>query len=329
MCCPCGWRRHSVAGNVSENEKTVAQHLHKKPSEVLPAAIAKIVTKNLRTVLTTRKPLTFEYEATHDDTEHSKRWWKSTYYPIPLGNNEYAIGALVQDINEQKLTERRKDDFISMASHELKTPVTTIKAFTQILQHIPNIQEEKAKDHLRKISSEVTRLTKLINDFLDVSKIRTGRLHIIKEPFEFDELVQETLMTYEVLRHDFKITTSGKTNKIIQADRSRVAQVIRNLLDNAIKYSADSKEMEITLSATDTTVTFALQDHGIGISKENQTKIFESFYRAFESEKVDYPGLGIGLYISAEIIKAHAGTIHVKSKKGAGALFYFTLPIEK
>lgn len=307
------------------NGKSVASHLHKTPSQILPESFAKVVTEHLQEVLEKKKVITFEYERPPDDIEQSNRWWVSTYYPIALGDDEYAVGALVQDVTEQKLIDRRKDDFISMASHELKTPVTTIKAFTQILQHVPNISDDKNRDYLLKISSEVNRLTKLINDFLDVSKIRTGRLHIIKEPFEFDDLVYETVAAYDALHKDFDIKLKGKTKKTILADRSRIGQVIRNLLDNAIKYSPHNKTIKITIASLAAGVKFSVQDHGIGISKENQLKIFESFYRAFESDKVDYPGLGIGLYISAEIIKAHGGIIGVQSKKGEGAIFHFTL----
>lgn len=310
------------------NNKTVAEHLNKTPSEILSEPLATMITNNLRLVLKKKRVITFEYQGSPQDTERNNRWWVSTYYPIALGNGEYAVGALVQDITEQKLTERRKDDFISMASHELKTPVTTIKAFTQILQNVPDINAEKNADYLKKISSEVNRLTKLINDFLDVSKIRTGRLHIIKENFEFNELVEETVAAYNTLHKDFKIQVKDSPKRVIKADRSRIAQVICNLLDNAIKYSPYNKSIKITTDVLADGIKFSVQDKGIGISKENQARIFENFYRAFESEKIDYPGLGIGLYISAEIIKAHRGIIAVQSKKGEGSFFHFTLPLE-
>lgn len=310
------------------NGKTVTAHLNKKPSQVLSKPLAKIVMRQLKKVLDTKQVVTVEYQDPSKDTDRTDRWWGSTYYPIKLSNGEYAIGALVQDITEQKLTDRRKDDFISMASHELKTPVTTIKAFTQILQHIPNLDSEKSKDYLQKISSEVNRLTKLINDFLDVSKIRTGRLQIIKEPFKFDELVQEIVQSYKTLNPDFTFKITGSTDKTVIADRSRIGQVIRNLIDNALKYSPKIKQITVALSANDSEVTFKVKDKGIGISKDNQAKIFESFYRAFESEKVDYPGLGIGLYITAEIIKSHKGTITVDSKKGSGSTFICTVPLK-
>ena len=311
------------------NGLPASEHLNKTPAEILPQPLGTSVTKMLQEVLKTKEAITFEYEGPSSDSEREHRWWTSTYYPIELNNGEYAVGALVQDITEQKLSERRKDDFISMASHELKTPVTTIKAFTQILQRVPNIEEEKSKDYLQKISSEVNRLTKLINDFLDISKIRTGRLRIIHEQFSFDELVEECVVAYKALFRDFEIKVEGSVEKDVMADRSRIAQVIRNLLDNAIKYSTGNKKIIIKLTSTAKEVKFEVRDYGIGIAKENQVRIFESFYRAFESEKVDYPGLGIGLYIAAEVIKAHAGKIGVKSKKGRGSLFYFTIPVGK
>jgi PAS domain S-box-containing protein len=233
----------------------------------------------------------------------------------------------VWDITEQKLIDKRKDDFIVMASHELKTPVATVKAFAQILNSYNEGRDEKTGEYLAKIDKQVNRLTKIINDLLDVSKIRSGKLSIIKERFDFDYLVNEIVNMHRTLHPEADIKVSGSTNKQVMADVDRIGQVISNLLNNAIKYSPNKKKVDLLLENGGLNVNLTVKDYGIGIEKESQSKIFQNFYRVFDSRRGEYPGLGIGLFVAAEIVRLHKGKIDVESQKGKGSTFKFSIPI--
>ncbi len=242
------------------------------------------------------------------------------------------IGGVVinyRDITERKQIENRKDDFISMASHELKTPVTSVKAFAQILQKLPEIQNTKSKVYLEKMDTQINKLTKLIIDLLDVSKIHKGKLDFREEKFDFDQLVEETVDTISQTVSTHRILIEGKTNSKIIGDTDRISQVIINLLTNAVKYSPKADEVIVRLARSNNTVIMAVQDFGIGIPVNHQQKIFERFYRVNESEDRSFAGLGIGLYISSEIISRHGGEMFVKSKTGEGSIFSFILPIKQ
>lgn len=308
--------------------KSVETHLNQTVSKVLRKDIANIIKQNVKKVLGTHQETRMEIDIVNDLRHGEKLWYACVFYPVRLTTNVSGVGVIMQDITEQKMLDKRKDDFISMASHELKTPVTTIKAFTQILQAISINQKEKRIAYLEKIETQVNKLTKIINDLLDISKIRNGMLGIMKEHFEFDVLVEEVIYAFKSIHSTHTITLKGKTSKNIFADRDRIAQVVANLLNNAIKYSPGGKRIVVTLSSDEKTVTVAVRDFGIGIAKKDQQKIFQNFYRVYEQSNSQFPGLGVGLHISSEIIKLHNGTMHVTSKRGKGSTFSFTIPTQ-
>ncbi len=229
------------------------------------------------------------------------------------------------EIEKRKELERQKDEFISIASHELKTPVTTIKSYTQILQAQLK-EQEKPSMYLSKMNSQVDRLTSLITDLLDVSKIQAGKLKLQKEEFNIEELVKDISddIQYEENQHKIKIN-SNISNISVLADRYRISQVLINLISNAIKYSPQAKKVVITLSSDNQNVTVKIKDFGIGISKSDQKKVFERFFQAKNDVRQSYSGLGLGLYISSEIIRQHQGSMWVESQKGKGTTFAFSL----
>lgn len=250
---------------------------------------------------------------------------------LPFKDNEENIVAwfgVCTDIEDQKKAMEKKDEFISMASHELKTPVTSLKAYTQIM--MMTFEDEgntMASSMLTKMDKQINKLTGLIADLLDASKANSGQLNFQNENFDFNELVQE--VTDEIQRtsttHQIKLELA-KT-ETINGDRSRIAQVIMNLLSNAIKYSPNSNRVIITTAANENKIKFCVEDFGIGIPSSQQNKLFTRFFRVSNERTNTFPGLGLGLFISNEIIKRHSGAIDFKSEEGEGSTFCFSIPL--
>ncbi len=243
------------------------------------------------------------------------------------GNPVRMLGA-TSDITEQKMLEQDKNDFISISTHELKTPVTSLKAYAEVLERrfLKSGDTVSAK-HMAKMNAQLNKLTSLIGDLLDATKIESGKLFMHEENFMFDELVEEVVNELQMTTEKHTLITEGKTNKEIHADRERIGQVLTNLISNAIKYSPREGKIIVKLWAKTTNIGVCVKDYGIGISKEKQAKIFERFYRASGPKENTFPGLGLGLYISSEIIKRAHGKIWVDSAKGKGSAFCFTLPV--
>jgi PAS domain S-box-containing protein len=223
-----------------------------------------------------------------------------------------------------------RDNFISVASHELKTPVTSVKIFTQLLQkHSEQIGDEKATKHLVRMDRQLNKLIELIYDLLNVSKIQAGRMEFKQRPFAFDLHVKEIVDVLQEGSPKHAIIIKGKTNKQVYADDERIGQVLSNLISNAIKYSPKADKVVVHLSSDKNSVTVCVEDFGIGMAKEHTKRIFERFYRVFDTTDKTFPGLGIGLYISAEIVKRHHGKLWVESDTGKGSKFYFSLPLNR
>ena len=242
-----------------------------------------------------------------------------------IGESQTCIGFVV-DITERKQIERQKDEFISIASHELKTPITTIKSYTQILQQ--NLRRQKKPLlYLSKMGYQVERLTLLINDLLDVSRIQAGKLELQKEKFSLDEMIKDISddMAQIDIRH--KVIIEGKIGEKVFADKYRLNQVLVNLISNAIKYSPRADKVIVRVLVRGKEVEIKIQDFGIGISRLDQPRIFDRFFQARNRIRQSYSGLGLGLYISAEIIRTHKGRISVESEKGKGSTFSIVLPI--
>ncbi len=235
--------------------------------------------------------------------------------------------AFVLDITENKRLERQKDEFIAVASHELKTPVTSLKAYTQILQKVfKNKGDLQSFDLLTKMNGQINKLITLITDLLDVSKIQAGKLQLRLSHFDFNGLVTEIVDEIQRTTSQHTIHMQLADNTLVYCDRERVGQVITNLLTNAVKYSPSAESVIVRTQHLKEEITLSIQDFGIGISREKQEKVFERFYRVEGPKEDTYPGLGLGLYISREIIRRHGGAIWVESVEGKGSTFYFTLP---
>ncbi len=231
------------------------------------------------------------------------------------------------DITERENLARQKDEFLSIASHELKTPVTSIKGFIQLIDRMykQGCPPESMGNLLHKAESQVNKLASLINELLDVSKIQDGKLEYNFDSFLVKPFLEECIAHVEHLSPKNRIAMQGALSISLYGDRLRLEQVVCNLLTNAIKYSPDDTPVTIDVVASGKDVVITVQDKGIGIPEEMFSKIFDRFYR-IEASSRQYQGVGLGLYICAEVVKRHNGTIGLRSKKAEGSSFYFSLP---
>ncbi|MEP6582765.1 MAG: PAS domain-containing sensor histidine kinase [Ginsengibacter sp.] len=225
---------------------------------------------------------------------------------------------------------RQKDDFFSMASHELKTPITSIKGFAQLLEHdFTERGNTQAAKMLSKMNLQIVKLTALIGDLLDATKIENDKLQYYLDDINLNQLIRDAVKELQLTDKTHTIKVNLVKNAPVQGDGDRIKQVLTNLISNAIKFSPKAKTIDITSTNDKKHITVCVKDFGMGITKEMQGKIFERFFRVDGAKDDNFRGLGLGLYISAAIIKHHKGTISVKSAKGKGATFCFKLPLDK
>lgn len=237
---------------------------------------------------------------------------------------------LIVNLSSQKELQKRKDEFISIASHELKTPLTTIKGYTQLLGESLQKRFDENVKFVGMMNNQINKLTDLVNELLDISRIESGKLTINKADFSLLEMVQEVVKEAEIFSTQHKIMLkSVDTDITINADKFRINQVLMNFLTNAIKYSPDADEINVFITSDDKEVKVSVQDFGLGISEEKLPLIFEKFFQVDSNDPdIVMQGLGLGLYISSEIIKRHGGRVGVDTKLGKGSTFYFILPLQ-
>jgi signal transduction histidine kinase len=220
-----------------------------------------------------------------------------------------------------------------MVSHELKTPVTSIKGYVQTLLMMLDDEEEtispeQIKSSLVRMDKQVLNLTRLISEMLDLTRIEAGILQFKMELFSLNTLINETAGDILIGQPKYNIELFHDCYVSIFADRDRIGQVLINFINNAIKYSPTKNKIEIHIYKTGNgKVSVSVKDFGIGISKDEQQKIFERFYRVGGSNEQTFPGFGIGLFIASSIILKHHGTISINSEKGKGSEFIFELNI--
>lgn len=226
---------------------------------------------------------------------------------------------------------KQKDEFIGIASHELKTPVTSIKAYAQVLQSIFKARgNNQGEMFMQKLDAQVNRLTNLIRDLLDTTKISEGQLSLNPEQFDINHLIAENIADLQHISYQHRLVfTPGEDIPLIKADRERIGQVLTNLLSNAIKYSPDGGDIHIASLSREGNMEVSIKDPGVGIPPDMKHKIFDRFFRVSDSKIRTFPGMGLGLYITAGIIHRHGGTISVESIPGEGSVFSFILPVQE
>jgi two-component system CheB/CheR fusion protein len=254
------------------------------------------------------------------------RWHYSQAIPFKdeHGNITAWIGTNI-DIDDQKKELEKKDEFIGVASHELKTPLTSLKGYIQLMEFQDNLSDE-ARIYVTKATSSINKLQHLIDELLDASKIKAGKLKFKKHAFNLTELVSLCVENSIYMYPSFKIKKQLQEGIMAYGNEERIEQVLMNLINNAAKYSGDKKEIIVRAEKNTDSAMVSVIDFGIGMVNSDQELIFERFYRANGHEST-MPGLGMGLYISSEIIKEHNGEIHVKSKLNEGSVFSFSLPL--
>jgi two-component system CheB/CheR fusion protein len=234
---------------------------------------------------------------------------------------------VIHDVSVRKFLEQQKESFIGVVSHELKTPVTSIKLYTQVLQE----QFENAADHentalIKKLHMQVDSLTDLIYTLLDFSAVSSGNIPLHPEECNLNDLITETINELQLSFPRHELVFKANVISSVHADKIRIKQVLVNLITNAVKYSPGEKQVLIMSQDQGDGALIQVQDFGIGIAAEDRRKIFSMFYRGVESKTKGFSGFGIGLYISSKIIHQHHGQIGVESIQGKGSTFYFKIP---
>lgn len=269
----------------------------------------------------------YKYDVRLKSKEGEYRWFTVKGEPVLDEENRIVkwVGAFT-DIHEQKSNEEKKDEFISIASHELKTPLTTAKAYLQMLELYLDKENEEAGLYTKKASQSVNRLNELIGELLDVSKIQLGKLNYNISTFNFNDMVESTVENIQLTTTTHTIVKTGKARDMVTGDVYRLQQVIINLLTNSIKYSPHAEKVFIEIGQEDNMIKVSVRDTGIGIGRASLDRIFDKYHRV-EEHAVQFQGLGIGLFISYEIIKRHNGKIWAESEPEKGSVFHFTLPV--
>nr|WP_283770008.1 PAS domain S-box protein [Mucilaginibacter sp. Bleaf8] len=256
------------------------------------------------------------------------RWVRATgkLYASEAGRAALFSGTLL-DITDRKEREQRKDDFISVASHELKTPLTTLNASMQLLTRLYRVNPAAPKipELIQKANFNLTRLMHLIEDLMNVSRLQQGKLPLHKSRFKLADLINECCEHVKT-NGTHNLLLNGDTDLEVFADQQRISQVVVNFVNNAVKYAPDSKEIVLQIVHEGGYAKVSVQDFGPGIPADKQPHLFDRYYRVHESG-IQFSGLGLGLYISAEIIERHNGQIGVDSKLNEGSTFWFTLPL--
>jgi PAS domain S-box-containing protein len=230
---------------------------------------------------------------------------------------------ICEDITEYKELDKQKSTFLNVVAHELKTPIAIIRVITHVL--IDQYKNKIDNEPLQDLNTELERLTILVDDILDLSRVETGKLTINKTQINLSEAISQVVDRMKVIEQSHKIIWKKSKPISLLADETRIKQVLLNLIGNAIKHSPQNTDITIKTEQETNKVVISITDEGIGINEKDQPFIFDKFYQV-----QDYfnKGFGLGLYISKEIVTQHEGTIWVQSKKGKGSTFYVSLPLE-
>jgi signal transduction histidine kinase len=230
---------------------------------------------------------------------------------------------VLRDVSEARRLDEARDEFLSTAAHELKTPLAVIKAYAQLFHR----RSGEDSPILLVIERQVDRLSRLVQQLLEVARSRLGSPELRRERYDLGEQLAQVLERMQLLAggHRFRLVT--RVAAPVHADRARLEQVLVNLLDNAVRFSPGGGDIDAFMRNGGAEVEVSIRDAGVGIPPEKQARIFERFYRAHAGTPQDYGGLGVGLESSREIVARHGGRIWFESRPGAGSTFSFTLPI--
>lgn len=313
----------------------------KSDADIFPPEVATALRANDLEVLKTGAPLEREEVVPQDDGLHT---YISIKFPLYFSKGiPDIVCGIATDITGRKQAEEQRavllaeveralvvrNQFLSIASHELKTPITLLRGYSQILSR----QAEKKNDivalrPLQVIDRQIERMTRLIDDLLDVSRIESGAIEFQMAPFDLVEALREVVGEVAVYSPGFDLRLQDGAGELwVSGDRQRIQQVMTNLMTNAIKYASDRREADVHVTRDGDQAVVLVKDYGIGIPQEQQAQVFERYFRGANASANNYGGLGMGLYISRYIIRRHHGSISVESEQGKGSTFTFTLPL--
>ncbi|QEC76435.1 PAS domain-containing protein [Mucilaginibacter ginsenosidivorax] len=245
----------------------------------------------------------------------------------PQGNI-IGLSKIARDITEKKLDETRKSDFIGMVSHELKTPLTSLGAIIQVANaKLGNSADSFLVGAMQKANQQVKRMTAMINGFLNISRLESGKIHIEKQNFDMETLIADVIEEANLTTSTHIINYNQHQPLLLSADRDKIGSVISNFISNAIKYSPKGKYIDVSCIVRDGEVILSVKDEGMGIKQDDLGKIFDRYYRVETNHTRHISGFGIGLYLSSEIIERHGGKVWAESESGKGSTFYFSLPL--
>jgi len=271
----------------------------------------------------TSKPVKLEY--IHKDG--SIKWLEGTIFNHLDEPGIHAIVSSFRDITERIEIEKQKDSFIGIVSHELKTPLTSIKAYLQLIQaKAALVQEPFFMQALQKVNHQLNTMTRMINTFLNLPRLESGKLELNKQAFDLNELVEEIVVECQFITTHHEIQFQSKGPQMISADRDKISSVLINLISNAEKYAPLGKVIQVRTFSTNDEVGFSVQDQGIGIKLEDKERLFDRYFRLVTEQSKNVSGFGIGLYISQEIVRLHQGYISIDSIPGEGSTFSVHLP---
>lgn len=286
----------------------------------------KALTEMLATGTSEQKQWQCEFRLT--DCSEESRWLLARSLPRFLADGSFA-GSVISavDITEMKADEQRKNDFISMVSHELKTPLTSALGYIQILQRRTQKNGDTSEESLlRSTARQLSKMANLINSFLNVSRLESGKLFLERQVFDMAVLLKELEAEIKTSGPKHRFTFDAADAIWVTGDREKIGQVIQNLVSNAEKYSPQQSSICVSCAEDGDRVLLRVTDEGLGLNQEDIPKIFERFYRIESDKTKSVSGFGIGLYLCSEIIRAHGGEIGVESTLGKGSSFYFSLP---
>lgn len=293
-----------------------------------PALLAMFLpedTEKLKALLSAIKPeQNFDFQGSIVTKDGVVKWINFQGKAEQTRDGRQRILGTLYDITRDKLAEREKDDFISIASHELKTPLTALKGSLQVLERMKDAPTTKLPALIERAGKSMDRVTSLVDELLNASRLNEGQLHLKKTRFNLSKIIDECCL-HITAAGIFHITTAGVKGLEVEADSERIQRVIINFVNNAVKYAAASKNIIVRVDQEYDRIKVSVTDQGPGIAKEKAEHLFKRYYRADENGG-QYSGLGLGLYIAAEIVHKHGGEIGVDSELGAGSTFWFTLP---
>jgi PAS domain S-box-containing protein len=266
-----------------------------------------------------------DFEVDHDFGSIGHKTMLLNARRIILEENKTELILLaIEDVTEKKILEKQKEEFINIASHELKTPITAIKILVEILLRQSKNIDDKHKKIMHSLNQQTDRLTEMVNRLLTIGRIEEGNATLIKKKVDLDAMLKRVVEDFQLTLKKHTLVITGESKKKILLDEASIEQLLVNLLTNAVKYSPDEGKIIITVSKNKNEVVVNVKDTGIGIAKKELSQIFDRYYRSATSSNAK--GFGLGLYISEEIVKQHNGRIWAESVKGKGSTFFFTLP---